>query len=769
MHRSAPFVRFRLGRLWALAPCLLAAAGCGASEAHREGPGEARARASQGATATEGAAGAGPAAPMRVHYDLGAAPERAQLFEGDTLTVPLGADEAAQYTLGGWRTGVAPAVVDGAPVGVVLGTRGTLWVPWEGEGAAALTLRGRALAPGPVVIALNGEALEGEALPRDDFGTVRFTVPEGRLRRGDNTLTIRARRVGQLDDGRRASVALDWVRIGPASDGHREGPAKDLGALFGDGEVTSVRIPAGSAVAWTTKVPEGARLRGVARGAGRLAVEAQGDEGRHRPCAAASGPIDCALDAGRGKIWRIALRAQGGDVEVLAPAVVVPGAEPEASEVRRPKHVLLYLVDTLRADKLAPYRADTRVETPGLVQFAQRAATFHNARAPENWTKPSVATLLSSLMPWEHTAQTGNAVLPESVTILPERLAAEGFFTGSFIANGYVSDRFGFKQGWNTYRNYIRESRRSASEFVAADVLGWLDRRPEDKPFFLYVHTIDPHVPYRPREPFLSNYADPGYRGGVSFRRDATLLEKIKTGKMRVGAADKAHLEALYDGEISYHDVHFTAILRALEERGLADDTLVIVTSDHGEEFWDHGSVGHGHNMYDELLRVPFFIHLPGVTEGQDIRTHVGLVDVVPTVLDALGMPVPDDLAGRSLLPLLQGARPAMPTATVSAFLDNWRSVAVDDLKLLQRADVEGRLYDLVDDAAEQKDVADARPVSLRHARATLGLNLQAHDTVVATAPRRRQPRKPRPQHRRQEVDLDDETKAQLRALGYIH
>ena len=154
--------------------------------------------------------------------------------------------------------------------------------------------------------------------------------------------------------------------------------------------------------------------------------------------------------------------------ELVRPSVVVLGpAQPEQT-VRRPRNVLLYLVDTLRADHLSPYNDGTRVRTPGLASFVQDAVTMRRAHSQENWTKPSVATLLSSLMPWEHTAVEEASVVPDSVALLPELLRDHGFFTGSFIANGYVSDRFGFQQGWHTYRNYIREGRRNDAEFVAA-------------------------------------------------------------------------------------------------------------------------------------------------------------------------------------------------------------------------------------------------------------------------------------------------------------
>ncbi|MCC7018034.1 MAG: sulfatase [Rhodospirillales bacterium] len=423
--------------------------------------------------------------------------------------------------------------------------------------------------------------------------------------------------------------------------------------------------------------------------------------------------------------------------------------------------MLLYLIDTLRADKLAPYNPQTRVRTPNLSTFVETAAAMTRAHTQDNWTTPSVATLLSSLMPWQHTATTGEAVVPESVRLLPELLSSRGFYTGSFIANGYVSDRFGFRQGWDTYRNYIREELRTQAEFVAADVLQWLDRRPQDEPFFLYVHAIDPHVPYRPPEEFISMY-DPGsYGGPVNFRRDATLLENIKLGRIPLSARDKARLEALYDGEITYHDVHFGAIMEGLARRGIADETMIVVTADHGEEFWDHGSVGHGHNVYEELLHIPMFVRLPGVT-GSAIRVDapVGLVDVMPTILDGLGQEIPEDLMGRSILDLVRGAAGTERVA-VSGFMDNWRAIALDRYKLIVKPDGSAMLFDLQSDPGEEHDIAADKPRIAGHLRGRLGLELERTRGGGTSAARR-------PVHQRQETEIDDETRRQLRALGYV-
>jgi len=425
----------------------------------------------------------------------------------------------------------------------------------------------------------------------------------------------------------------------------------------------------------------------------------------------------------------------------------------------RPRNVLVYLIDTLRADRLEVYAPDTRVETPGLSRFSRGAATFLGARSQENWTKPSVATLLSSLLPWEHTAVSDASRVPATVRLMPEYLGDLGFTTAGFVANGYVSNRFGFRRGWDTWRNYIREGRSTRGEALARDVLSWMDERPADQPFFLYVHAIDPHVPYRPPSDLVARYDPEPYRGPVNFSRDVTLLERIKTGGLRLNARDRRHLEALYDGEVSYQDRHFASILEGLERRGLADDTMVIVTADHGEELYDHGSVGHGHSLYDELLHVPLLVRLPG-TPVRRIEGSVGLVDVLPTVLEALGHEVPEELSGRSLLPMLRGDGESAPPTSVSGFMDNWRSLSVGRYKIIARSRGRLRVYDLQTDPGEQTNLAATRPELVSYLRGLLGVRLSRSGQVHRA-------RSNRP-HQASSATIDAELEAQLEALGYV-
>jgi arylsulfatase A-like enzyme len=184
----------------------------------------------------------------------------------------------------------------------------------------------------------------------------------------------------------------------------------------------------------------------------------------------------------------------------------------------------------------------------------------------------------------------------------------------------------------------------------------------------------------------------------------------------------------------------------------------VVVTADHGEEFWDHGSVGHGHSVYDELLHIPLMLRIPGLTDGNAIlRGDVGLVDIAPTILDAMGLPIPDTMYGRSFLPELRGEGGSAPRATASGFMTGIRTLASGRYKLIQRGPDQALLYDLGADPHETRDLAAQRPLALRYTRSLLGLTLARSTSGKTTRV-----------HKRESTTIDRETEAQLRALGYV-
>lgn len=664
----------------------------------------------------------------RVFYALGEHRERAELRQGEARVVDFGTPAAAQYTLGGWRTRTGPDLrIDGATALMFEGVTGELLLPSDRTASSTLTIRARTFAgDGRVTLYVNEDSVHHVRFPRDSFGVVQVELPSGTLIEGENRLQIRVPERGR-HAGRRAGIAIDWLRLGPAGDQPNAPPPNST-------------LPQGWSLSWCVEAPSGARLDVPDGIRTRIHRESPG-EGDALPA---------------GELVRVELRAER-DVDVSDARVMLPGRN-EARQIPRAKNVIVWLVDTVRADKLSPWNPETRVETPGLDRWVRRAAVFEQARTQENWTKPSVATLLTGLLPWQHTALSGEAVLPRSVEMLSETLHDAGFATGGFVCNGYVSRTFGFRQGWDSWRNYIKEGRRTAARFVASDVLGWLDARDESKPFFLYVHTIDPHVPYIPPEEVLAEYDGEPYDGPVDFRRDRELLEKIKAGSLRLNARDKRRLEALYDGEITYHDTHFAAVLEGLERRGLADDTVVVFTADHGEELFDHDSVGHGHSLFEELLHIPLVMRIPGLTdEATRVSEPVGLVDVLPTILEAVGQDASEESgavhnpSGRSLLPLVAGAHEDAPGASIAGFLNGWRSIVSGRWKLIQRTHLRWMLFDLQSDPREQHDVAARHPMVVRHLRGLLGVAMQGETA-----------------HAAEETEIDDETREQLEALGYV-
>jgi choline-sulfatase len=707
------------------------------------------------------------------YYDFASVPERAELRQDGALVVDFGERPGAKYSFGGWLSGTGRNQrIEGTHALLVSDKVARLALPADGPGAALLVLRARGFASGPLTMYLNNQVAAELKLTGTGFQLFSVHVRAGLLHAGENILQLRVVRTGSALGLANTGLALDWLRLSPpdASADDRAPPAlADLrdGAAAGE----RLRVPSGYTLGFTLEVPDAAELRASMRAPSGATLGVWAVRDGKQPllvqelsAAQANAPLRIDLAALAGEVTRVELRARGGDVVLEHPAVVRMGAQPErAASTQKPmRNAIVFLVDTLRADKLSAYRSQSRVRTPGLNTFVQGATVMENARSQENWTKPSVATLLSSLLPWQHNTVSGDDVLPESVELMPELLQKRGYYTGAFITNGYCSDKFGFKQGWRTYRNYIREGRPNTAKHVAADVLDWLDHRPKDQPFFLYVHTIDPHVPYKPPQQFLTFYDAQPYAGPIDFTKAGDVLERIKIGRIRPNDRDREHLMALYDAEISYHDVHFAAMMQGLKQRGLEDDTMVVVTADHGEEFWDHGSVGHGHSVYDELLHVPLIVRVPGVTgNGARVPDAVGLVDVMPTVLDALGEKIPEQLVGRSFLPELRGEPDHAPRAAVSGFFRAWRTLVTGRLKLVQHGTERAALYDVKSDPGETKDLAGEQPIALAYTRGLLGLTLaeDAGDDDALRAARN---------HDAARTAIDAQTEAQLKALGYV-
>jgi arylsulfatase A-like enzyme len=442
---------------------------------------------------------------------------------------------------------------------------------------------------------------------------------------------------------------------------------------------------------------------------------------------------------------------------------------------KRPRNVVLIVIDTARADVFSTFNAQTDVRTPAHDRLAQTSTAFLRAYDSENWTNPSVASILTGLYPVTHNTQREDDRLDDDFVLLSERLRKKGFATAAFIANGFCSAPFGFNQGWDDYRNHIREHRPHEAEDVFLDATRWIEKhraQHKHQGFFVYIQTIDPHVPYAVDRKYRRPYFKGRYKGKLGGSLSGDEQARISAGKLEIRRRDLRWIRSLYKGEITYHDTYLARFLKKLRELRLHEETLLVVTNDHGEELSDHGRLGHGHTLYEELIRAPLLFHYPPLfPKGQRIETIVEAVDIVPTILDAFGFAQPRRLEGRSLLSLARNGDADLPAArrpayAVIEFLEYKRAIRIGDLKLMVSSGQWERFYDLGSDPKEKKDLGRSRPIARRlceiylsEALAQPNKRLRRRRGSMGAARRRRQKTK---------ADIAPKLKKKLEAVGYF-
>lgn len=365
-------------------------------------------------------------------------------------------------------------------------------------------------------------------------------------------------------------------------------------------------------------------------------------------------------------------------------------------------NVLLYIVDSLRADHLGCYGYG-RPTTPHLDALAAEPYTVRFARAysTSTWTKPAAASILSGCYPPAHAVRTRVDLFTRSVPRLPSLLQSAGYRTLAVSAIGNVSSSLGFGIGFDRFVDLYKDAslagRRAVSttaawklyfeadstvvlplaEDVNAVAMPWLEeQRRSDRPWFLFLWTLDPHDPYRP-PPGYDRWLDPAYRGRVDGSTDS--IRRART------PADVQRLVDLYDGEVAYADAQIGHLLEHLRRLGLYEQTLVVVAGDHGEAFGEHGDFVHGHLAREEVWRVPLLIKFPAALRpARNVCDSLAqLTDIAPTVLDVVGLGrLAEGMQGYSLLPQLRWRtappRPAIYAET-QASTDNHRLLAVSD------------------------------------------------------------------------------------------
>ncbi len=678
----------------------------------------------------------------RTTYDFIANRAHGLEYQGGRLVIDAGGVGFYKHIDGGWKTSwITGAVDEGRPAALVAGLSALLFVPVDSEpGAPAgerlltLTLRGRV--PKQRLSVFVNEKAAGTVEVSTSWADYPLPVPAALLQSGENRIRLTFRAAGAAGGGKRSAASLARVVLGPAGE---TGPLPETSALTPGDHTLAGSARRGFALSgpgrlsFFVQVPEGGKLA-VAYGSpgdgAAIAVRVVRDGAPARTV------FDGPVPAGRftEAIWDLA--AEGGQavrVDLIGKTGATVWAQPrlvvaEPAPAPLPEHhfrtVFLYMVDTLRADKVRVYNPKTRVQTPHFDAFAADATRFAWNQVPGTWSLPSHASILTGVYPSVHKAIAHEARLDPKVPFLAELLKKAGYRTALFSSNGYVSSKWGFDRGWDEIRNFIRENLPNGADYIWKTATKWMDAPAnQHKPQFLYLATVEPHVIYNPKKEFLARYWTRPYKGPIRPNISGVQLGQIKSGKLKIDDTDKAYLEALHEGEITQADSLFGAFIADLKTRGLYDTAAIVVVSDHGDEFWDHGDVGHAQGVYQELVHVPLIIRAPGLLPaGKVIHADVEAMDLFPTLLEMAGVAVPRGTQGSSLLPVVQDETGNSPRAAFSQNLNVTRGLKVARYRFIHGGLDRVELYDEIEDPREQKNLASSRPVALRALRNVFGL-----------------------------------------------
>jgi len=498
--------------------------------------------------------------------------------------------------------------------------------------------------------------------------------------------------------------------------------------------------------------------------------------------------------AGAATFGALRQAAEASEAEPSAGAPVQAEAGPKDSRPPRPRSVLFYLIDTCRRDRMA-FEGYERKTTPFLAWLAERSVVFEACYSQAPWTKPSMASMLTSRYPSSTGVYRMEHLLPAEHLTWPEVLKAKGLYTAGFSANivmgGALSN---FAQGFDHFVESTAINRGDPIRFASGSArklnehaFAWLDRA-DHWPMLLYMHSVDPHEEYEPEPGYLEQFADPErhprfreeWKKLLASRPLIPGLYVTQDNFDRTGidsASFIAHASNLYDANILANDDQLQRLWNKLQEDGWGEDFVLVLTSDHGEEFFEHGGTSHGYSLYDEMLRVPLMIYAPGLLPaGKRITTPVRSLDIYPTLCELLGLDVPAGIQGESLVPLVRAAVPNQASPEGRAIFSEhredplqrrlgqgsgvmfslrrgpWKFILNQESpQMLARPRFE--LYDLETDPLERHNVAEAQPELVKRLEREIQQFIADHRQLTPLEG---------------EASQDPEVLEQLRALGYI-
>ena len=533
------------------------------------------------------------------------------------------------------------------------------------------------------------------------WNLLETTIPAKLIRSGNNELLLFSKR--------RNKLSFEWIRIGGKT-------ADTIAKVTGGKNALSLQRNAG--ISYYLMIPREAKLlTEMKQPACGISVRVTSEKGQVLKGQLRGSVNHLDLSQFGGKVVKLAMTATECPITSLTQAsLVVPGRSPIFRRPQdKPKYVVLWIMDSLRADRLKIFVPSARPEIPNLTQLANHSTVFLQTYVQGNESRSSHASIWASVYPVNHRMFSHKSKLGKKWITIDEVAKSAGLSTSGVSGNGYVIPRRGFGNSWDKFRNHIHVSGGLRGEDILKVGLQSVEKI--KTPWMLYLGTIDTHVTWRAKQPWIDRYDTKPYHG--HFVRAATGAEMGKAAGVKGNqwpwgtknrARDIERIIAIYDSNVSYQDALVGQLLNTLERWGIREQTMLIITADHGDEQWEAGRVGHGGSLRESLLHVPLLIYYPALFPPNRIKEGTEVIDIVPTIADVLGVEQDPSWQGVSLLTLSNQIGTGYPKMSMASHMEAIHAARLGPWKLRVAGSQTPRLYNLDTDREEQRNVVQDHP-----------------------------------------------------------
>ncbi len=641
---------------------------------------------------------------------------RAELRQGG-LVINFGTPDQHKYVCGGWKTGWGKSGRDGQATYAELPRQGLITChDWEAATYSPV-LMARATAPGQRLVAvLDGEKLGAKNVPT--AWTALKYKKVTRARPGRRTLVLLP------SAGARLQLQWLWLRTG---DGAAAPMVSRVGRqTLGKKARRALLAPRPATYSYYLQIPRRAELLldYGSRSPGRLIITAARDgKAPLQLLAADTGaqwrPAKLDLSPLAGQVVRLdlALSARGGGDELGAalarPRVTWPVSalrKPAITAANRAQNLIHVVVDAARQDAYRAFNPKAPALTPALSALAADGVRFTNAQVNASHTVASVSSMITGRYPHTFLGSERHQSLGHDLPVLAMHMFGSGVATSLVSANPFLTQTFGFHRRQDRFFYYPMEEKNKHTRRMFTDALAWIkEQHLGGKRFYLHIQTMDPHHPYRFHKDLTPRLLGKGFKGqthSISARPDK-------------GEAERRYARALYAGEIEYADRELGLFIAGLKKLGVLERTLVVFSNDHGEELFERGRNGHGHSLHEEQLRTPLVMRYPPLLpRGLKVEHPVEMVDMIPTIIELMGLGHMPGIHGQSMVPTIFGSPPVEPDYVLAELAGV--ALRMGPLKIIHSPPFR-RVFDLRSDPGERTDISSSRPVAGRALDVRLG------------------------------------------------